>query len=194
MVKQESDTISVGYSTHVKYLLVGFGLPAIASGIGIYNGWFGSYWGIACTIKSVYASQLLTVSLYGIFLPTGLTFVVISGFYLKSLAYLRNFMNPSLARKICFETVFYPIVFLWVYLFYFVDNVLNNTEENVGNIFWLALVAMILRRLQGLFDAVIYGYNSQVRNEVARYLAKRRGSKLAESVSMQSVDSVYLSE
>jgi len=194
MVKQESDTISVGYSIHVKYLLIGFGLPVIATGIGLYYELFGNYLGIDCTIKSVDASQLLIVSVYAISLPTCLTFVVISGFYLKSLMYLRNFVDPSLAKKICYETVFYPIVFLLGNLFNFVANIANNVEGNTGNIFWLMLVGMILKRLQGLLDAVVYGYNPQVRSEVASYLVKRRETNATTSVSMQIEDSLNSSE
>jgi len=184
MVRLESDTISVGYSTHVKYLLIGFGLPIIPSAIGIYYGWFGSYWGIACTIKTGDASQSLIAYWYGFYLPTGLTFVVMTGLYLKSLVYLRSFADPSLAKKICYETVFYPIVFLLGYGLFFVDNMIFEGDS----VFWLALVALILRRLLGFFDAVIYGYNPQVRSELARYLPKRFGIKSKNFSSMQSSD------
>jgi len=192
MVKQESDTISVGHSTHVKYLIIGFGLPIIVTGIGIYDGWFGNYLGIACTIKTGDVSQMSIPFVYGISLPICLTFVVMSGFYLKSLVYLRSFGDPSLARKICYETVLYPIVFLLVNLFFFVDNVVNSLEGD--SIFWLALIALILRRLQGFFDAVIYGYNSQVRSELAGYLARRSGAKSADCISMQAEDPLNLIE
>jgi len=171
----------------MKYLLIGFGLPVLVTAIGIHYGWFGSYWGITCTINTEEdASQLFTVYVYGIYLPTSLTFAVMSGFYLKSLMYLRSFADPSLARKICYETVLYPIVFLLGYIFLVVNSVVNNTKGNY--IFWLELVAMILRRLQGFFDAVIYGYNPQVRSEVAGYLMRRREAKSAESITKQARD------
>jgi len=193
MVKQQSDKIIVGQNTHVKYLLVGFALPVIVTAIGIHYGWFGSYWGITCTINTEEdASQLFTAYVYGIYLPTSLTFVVMSGFYLKSLMYLRSFADPSLARKICYETVLYPIVFFLGYIFLVVSSLVNNMEGN--DIFWLELVALILRRLQGFFDAVIYGYNPQVRSEVAKHVVRRVETKSQGSLLMQISDSMGSSE
>jgi len=103
-----------------------------------------------------------------------------------TIRYVHKAYSPENARRMCSELIWYPVVMVFVMMFLFICELVQNLTSCSG--FVLTVVGITCRTSQGLLDALVYGMNSRVRKEVKEYWERRREKKvISKEQLMESI-------
>jgi len=139
----------------------GFGVPIISTIIALSRGWIGNNDNLHCSIESINQSENVAVLYaYGVLIPRGITIICTTIYYYLMYRRIKNIPDNTNDWNLCLQTALFPLVYFISSIWMIVDAL------TLGDYFGIALVAHILRRSIGLFDAIIYVYNPFVREHV----------------------------
>jgi len=156
-----------------KYILFCFGVPLLFALIPLAEGFYGlgEY---GCGLKPTLPTELdiLMMSLVLMFIPAVSTIIFNIYLYCVVLSRLRRVLVTEEHRKAVSEIKYYPLVlaFCWVWaLLYF--SIYTITQNRV---YWLAIVGYGCCKLQGFFNAFLYGFNTTIGKKVYEYYINRK--------------------
>jgi len=158
--------------TQLIYLEFGFGIPLVSSIIAFSQNWLGNYDNVNCADNTMGYSNQTVLNFYSMYIPRGLTLVIIFVMYARAGKYLGRMSNPSESRKIFVQTFLFPVVYLISCMFLFASDLYVDFVGEEKE--WMSVAAKVMIRLLGLLDALIYGFNPFVQKELRLRWNRRR--------------------
>jgi len=166
MVDSESTT----ESKEKIYLVLGFMIPLLVTIV-----WYTFFSG----------NETFTTSLLVMYVITGVPLVILIYIYAKIIVHFRRVLDKQHAKKMCYQIIGYPTVLVINLLVTICVTVMAQADG------CFSLVSVSLNGVwcfQGLIDAVLYGFNPVLRNEVENYRKRKSTisldtSRLAEALN-----------
>jgi len=141
-----------------------FGVPLILPIIAAFLDWLGNNYNVTCMSRTGASPISYIVMLY---IPGFGTGFLVMGLYGYIMVQIRNTLSPEDAKQMCYEIIWYPVVFWCNFVILFTFSIYQEVSGN--SVYILFASGIVLRTFQGFIDSVIYGFNSIARGEIRRY-------------------------
>jgi len=168
---------TVKYEKHIFWgsLLISLILPMPAW----REGWLGDSDQIYCLFTNLPGDTSILPTVLLVYLPCAIGLVILIVSFARAHEEFRDFFGEATARKMVIESAAYPAWTLITVALFIVTDISQNVNGCKQFVFWL--LAIILRHSQGLFAAIIYGFNKTVRKEIGK-LRRNSSSKMGVSL------------
>lgn len=130
--------------------------------------------GTLCTLKQDYYGNIWR--LVCVYIPIWLHIALTIYFYIRLYGEIKTIQKKSVGsnlelRSLILKTVKFPIILIITQLPFSILRLIQVIDPNF-NIYTLELIATLLLDLQGLLNAIAYGWNDNVRNYIYKSLRK----------------------
>jgi len=156
-------------------LLISLILPIPA----LLLGWLGDDDQIYCLFQNYPGDSNTLHTVLMVYMPYAIGFVIMVVCFAKAHNDVKHFFGEAAARKMVLESAAFPAWNLITMMLFIVIDILQNV--NGCRPFVFSIVTITLRHSQGLFGAIIYGFNKTVRDSIGK-LRRKSSSKMRVSL------------
>jgi len=173
------------YEKHIFWgsLIISLILPILA----LLLQWLGDDDNIYCLFTNSPGDTNILPTVFMVYMPCAIGFVIMVVCFARAHDDVRDFFGEATARKMVLESAAFPAWNLITMVLFIVTDILQNVSGCRPFVF--SIVAITLRHSQGLFAAIIYGFNKTVRDAI--YKLKRESSnKMGVSLVTSNISSI----